>query len=141
MNESQLGAWGEHLVIAELLQRGFCVNVPVVDVSGYDVLITTETFTHWRLQIKTCRQPAQKQHTIGYRFNARSKRGSDFYILCCLFHRSFYIIPTCDMPVAVTLSGDGSGNSKLEKYFQAFHLLSNESSNKVQDAGIKVHAP
>lgn len=125
MNESQLGAWGEHLVIAELLQRGFYVATPVVDVAGHDVLATIDDLPYQRIQVKTCRQPSQQNGTSGYRFNARSTKGSDFYILCCVFHRSFYVIPTSEMKVTASLTGDGSGSSKLEKYFQAFHMLTN----------------
>ena len=43
MNESQLGALGEHLVVAELLQRGFHLATPVVDVDGFDLLVSLDT--------------------------------------------------------------------------------------------------
>ncbi len=132
MNQSQLGAWGEHLVVAELLQRSFYVATPVVDIDGYDILSGNTPNLYHRIQVKSCRQPTKcnKSAKLAYRF-FRTRHESDFHILCCLMHRSFYVVPTLDMPTSIILSGDGSGGSNWEKYLEAFHLLSNETSKKV----------
>jgi hypothetical protein len=135
MNESQLGALGEHLVIAELLQRGFHLATPIVDVDGFDLLVSVDARHFSRIQIKTSRQPHYEETSPTYRFNSGPRLGSDFYILCCLFHKTFYIIPTSEMPKGVRLSGDGSGRSSFEKNLSAFNLLSNKPSTEGTNAG------
>ena len=128
MNESQLGAVGEQLVIAELLIRGFVVATPVVDVNGFDLLASPDSKHYHRVQVKTRRH-------LTYHFFSGGRGGSnaksDFFILCCLFHKSFYVIPTREMPPGVKLSGDGSGKSAYEKNLSAFNLMSNNLSKKV----------
>jgi hypothetical protein len=131
MNESQLGALGEHLVVAELLQRGFHLATPVVDVDGFDLLVSLDTRSFNRIQVKTSRQPYYEDAAPTYRFNSGPRAGSDFYILCCLLHKTFYVIPTPEMPKGVRLSGDGSGGSVFEKNLSAFNLLSDGPSTKV----------
>ena len=133
MNESELGAIGELLTAAELLRRGFYVAKPVVDVNGYDLLAGNSHNQYNRVQIKTSRQPIPhgSPEKATYIFNSRSRTDSDFFVLCCLFHRNFYVIPTDKMPSGVRLSGDGSGGSEYEKYLSAFNLLSNEPSTEV----------
>lgn len=138
MNESQLGALGEHLVIAELLQRGFHLATPIVDVDGYDLLAGITPNQYHRIQIKTSRLPIVRPdapEAASYQFNSRSRTDSDFFVLCCLMHKSFYVIPTPAIPSSARLSGDGSGGSRYEKYLSAFNLLSNKPSTVVNNAG------
>jgi len=127
MNDLTLGAVGELLTAAELLQRGFFLAKPVVDTDGYDLLAGTTPNRYHRIQVKTSRQPVLRNdatpETAIYRFNSRARNDSDFFILCCLMHRSFYVVPTPEMPASIRLSGDGSGKSEYEKYLSAFALL------------------
>ena len=133
MTDQVTGAVGELLTAAELLQRGFYIAKPVVDADGYDLLTGTTPSQYHRIQIKTCRLPVVRSdtpETASYQFNSRSRTDSDFFVLCCLLHKSFYIIPTSEMPASARLSGDGSGGSRHEKYLSAFHLMSNKPSTK-----------
>tara|TARA_Y100001951_G_C11237669_1_gene238483 strand:+ start:464 stop:883 length:420 start_codon:yes stop_codon:yes gene_type:complete len=131
MNDLTLGAVGELLTAAELLQRGFYLAKPVVDTDGYDLLAGTTPNQYHRIQVKTSRQPFLRGDVSPkmamYKFNSRSRTDSDFFILCCLMHKSFYVIPTTEMPTTARLSGDGSGGSVCEKYMSAFNLLSSET--------------
>ena len=137
MTDQVTGAVGELLTAAELLQRGFYIAKPVVDADGYDLLAGTTPNQYHRIQIKTSRLPILRPdapETASYQFNSRSRTDSDFFVLCCLMHKSFYVIPTTGMPPSARLSGDGSGGSKHEKYLSAFHLMSNKPSTEVNNA-------
>ena len=103
MNDCQLGAWGEHLVVAELLQRSFYVATPIVDIDGYDILAGNTPNLYHRVQVKSSRQPTKcnKSARLAYRFFG-TRHESDFHILCCLMHKSFYVVPTLDMPPVST---------------------------------------
>ena len=132
MNDVTTGAVGELLTAAELLQRGFFLAKPVGDTDGYDLLAGTTPNQYHRIQVKTSRQPVVRNdatpETATYRFNSRDRNDSDFYILCCLMHKSFYVVPTSKMPAAIRLSGDGSGKSEFEKYLSAFALLAPQTA-------------
>ena len=133
MTDLVTGTVGELLTAAELLQRGFYIAQPVVDADGYDLLAGTTPNQYHRVQIKTSRLPVVRPdtpETASYQFNSRSRTDSDFFVLCCLLHKSFYVIPTSEMPPSARLSGDGSGGSKHEKYLSAFNLMSNKPSTK-----------
>jgi hypothetical protein len=134
MTDMIMGAVGELLTAAELLQRGFYIAQPVVDTDGYDLLAGTTPNQYHRIQIKTSRQPVVRRDASPdaaiYIFNSRSRTDSDFFILCCLMHKNFYVLPTTKMPATVRLSGDGSGKSDFEKYLSAFNLLSSKPSTE-----------
>jgi len=137
MTEVTLGAVGESLATAELLRRGFLVAAPVVDMDGFYLLAGKGPNQYHRIQVKTSRQPTTRPETstdaASYRFNSKARTDSDFFILCCLMHKSFYVIPTGKMHSSARLSGDGSGGSKYEKYLSAFNLLSNKPSTGVDN--------
>ena len=139
MDTTTLGTIGERLVEAELLKLGFCVARPVVDVDGYDLLAGTDSRQYHKIQIKTCRVPVEQgsgPHI--YRFTHQRNRRSDFFIFVCLMHRAFYIVPTEQTTTSIRLSGDGSGQSELEKFFGAWHILKtasdDQASTEVLDA-------
>lgn len=138
MNTTTLGAVGERLVEAELLKLGFCVARPAVDVDGYDLLAGTNSREYHRIQIKTCRIPAEYKGSYGYRYTALKNKKSDYFIFVCLMHNTFYIVPTDQTAASIRFSGDGSGQSELEKFFGAWHILKpaldNPASSQVLDA-------
>lgn len=138
MNTTTLGTIGERLVEAELLKLGFCVARPSVDIDGYDLLAGTDAREYHRLQIKTCRIPVEHKGSYGYRYTALKNRKSDFFIFVCLMHNAFYIVPTDQIAASIRLSGDGSGQSEIEKFFGAWHILKptpdDHASTQVLDA-------
>lgn len=138
MNTTTLGTVGERLVEAELLKLGFCVARPAVDIDGYDLLAGTDAREYHRIQIKTCRVPAEYKGSYGYRYTALKNKKSDYFIFVCLMHTTFYIVPTNLVAASIRLSGDGSGQSELEKFFGAWHILKpasdDQASAQVADA-------
>lgn len=138
MNTTTLGTVGERLVEAELLKLGFCVARPAVDIDGYDLLAGTDAREYHRIQIKTCRVPAEYKGSYGYRYTALKNKKSDYFIFVCLMHNTFYIVPTNLVAASIRLSGDGSGQSELEKFFGAWHILKpasdDQASAQVADA-------
>jgi len=129
VDTTTIGTIGERLVEAELLKLGFSVARPVVDVDGYDLLAGTDARKYHRLQIKTCRVPAEHKGSYGYRYTALKNKKSDYFIFVCLMHTSFYIVPTNLVAASIRLSGDGSGQSELEKFFGAWHILKTASDD------------
>ena len=129
MDTTTLGTIGERLVEAELLKLGFCVARPVVDVDGYDLLAGTDSRRYHRIQIKTCRVPVEHKGGHCYRFTHIQNKRNDFFIFVCLMHHAFYIVPTDQTPTAIRLSGDGGGQSELEKFFGAWHILKTASTD------------
>jgi len=123
VNTTTLGTIGERLVEAELLKLGFCVARPAVDVDGYDLLAGTNAREYHRLQIKTCRIPAECRGSYGYRYTTLKNKKADYFIFVCLMHNTFYIVPTDLVSSSIRLSGDGSGQSEVEKFFGAWHIL------------------
>jgi len=138
VDTTTLGTIGERLVEAELLKLGFCVAIPSVDIDGYDLLAGTDAREYHRLQIKTSRIPAEIRGSYGYRYTALKNKKSDFFIFVCLMHNTFYIVPTSLVSSSIRLSGDGSGQSEVEKFFGAWHTLksttNNHASTQVLDA-------
>jgi hypothetical protein len=138
VNTTTLGTVGERLVEAELLKLGFCVARPAVDIDGYDLLAGTDAREYHRIQIKTCRVPAEYKGSYGYRYTALKNKKSDYFIFVCLMHNTFYIVPTNLVAASIRLSGDGSGQSELEKFFGAWHILKpasdDQASAQVADA-------
>lgn len=138
MDSTTLGTIGERLVEAELLKLGFYVARPVVDVEGYDLLAGLGPRQYHKIQIKTCRLPVEHRGRHNYRFTNLQNKRADYFILVCLMHTAFYIVPTEQIPMSLRLSGDGSGHSKLEKFFGAWHILKEASteyaSTQVVDA-------
>jgi len=138
VDTTTLGTIGERLVEAELLKLGFCVARPAVDIDGYDLLAGTNSREYHRLQIKTCRIPAEYRGSYGYRYTTLKNKKSDYFIFVCLMHNSFYIVPTALTAASIRLSGDGSGQSEVEKFFGAWHILKpthpDHASTQVLDA-------
>ena len=126
-----IGSVGERLVEAELLKQGFYVAKPSIDVSGYDLLAgVTPNFYH-RLQIKTSRVPVVTEgKPAGYRFTSFASRAADFCIFVCLMHNTYYVVPMEKVSSGIKITGDGSGTSKYEKYFSAWHILKNGTDKK-----------
>jgi len=119
-----IGAVGERLVEAELLKQGFLVARPSIDIDGCDLLAGVDHNYYHRIQIKTSKLPALIDgRPTGYRFTNFTSRAADFCIFVCLLHPAFYIMPMSKVGSGVRFSGDGSGQSKHEKYFSAWHIL------------------
>ncbi len=129
MDTTTLGTIGERLVEAELLKLGFCVARPVVDIDGYDLLAGLDTRQYHKLQIKTCRVPVEHKGGHCYRFTHLQNKRNDYFIFVCLMHNAFYVVPTEHTTTSIRLSGDGSGQSDVEKYFGAWHILKTSSTN------------
>ena len=132
-----IGGVGERLVEAELLKQGFYVAKPSVDVSGYDLLAGVTPNYYQRLQIKTSRVPVVTDgKPAGYRFTNFASRAADFCIFVCLMHNAYYIVPMEKVSSGIKITGDGSGTSKYEKYFSAWHILKNGSGEKQSPQGV-----
>jgi len=130
VDTTTIGTIGERLVEAELLKLGFCVARPVVDVDGYDLLAGTDSRRYHKIQIKTCRVPVdQGSGPLTYRFTHQKNKRSDFFVFVCLMHRAFYIVPTAQTTTSIRLSGDGGGQSDLEKFYGAWHILKTASTD------------
>lgn len=126
-----IGGVGERLVEAELLKQGFVVATPSVDLDGYDMLVECGPNWFHKLQIKTSKLPAlENNKPTGYRFTNFTSRAADFCIFVCLLHNSFYIVPMSKVGSGIKVAGDGSGHSKHEKYFSAWHILKENPHEK-----------
>ena len=105
--ESQItGKRGEYRVIGKLMEKGFLVYVPVVDVEGVDCIIKNEKGRLIQLQIKTRNRTSQDvaKNFVVNRLNTNR----DFFI-CCHFLNSddLWVVPSLVFAKESVINGKG----------------------------------
>jgi len=100
------GKRGEYKVIGKLMEKGFLVYIPVVDVEGVDCIIKNEKGRLIQIQIKT-RNKTAEDDAKNFIVN-RLEANRDFFV-CCYFLNTgdLWVIPSLVFEKECIVNGKG----------------------------------
>ena len=120
-NNVRNGTIGELEFYAAALKHGFSVSTPLIDIDGYDCILSTKK-NNYRIQIKTSRSTLSDRTNETFRFatKLKSSKRPDFFVFYIPKIDVFYIVPTRSIAKEVKIN---PLNSKLKyhKYREAWH--------------------
>lgn len=109
-----VGKWGEYIVIAELLRRGYDVYAPLVDNQGIDCIIRRGDNDYVDLQIKARSKNCQLQNAGSFNgMKILKPREKYFFILYSERVRTYWIFPSTDLVAEAVENKEGKTKGKF----------------------------
>ena len=100
------GKRGEYKVIGKLMEKGFLVYIPVVDVEGVDCIIKNEKGRLIQIQIKT-RNKTAEDDAKNFIVN-RLEANRDFFVRCYFLNTGdLWVIPSLVFEKECIVNGKG----------------------------------
>ncbi len=87
------GKKGEYKVIGRLLDRGYPVYAPIVDIEGVDCILRNNKGKLIEVQVKSSGQDAKEPYKIVFKWDKKSRRNY-FFIFYIEKEDAYWIIPS-----------------------------------------------
>ena len=109
-----VGKWGEYIVIAELLRRGYDVYTPLVDNQGIDCIIRRGDNDYVDLQIKARSKDCQLKNAGSFNgMKIPKPREKYFFLFYSERAKTYWIFPSTDLVAEANKNKGGKTKGKF----------------------------